>query len=460
MKACYLLLAAAFLGVVTQIFARPTIAQVWSTMADRSALLQARASPIAFTRGEPMGRVIDVNPRETFQTIDGFGFALTGGSAQWMIRMTPAARHALIEDLFSRKNGIGISYLRVSIGSSDLNDRTFSYDDLPPGQTDAAMAHFDLSDDRANVIPVLQEILKVSPQIKILGSPWSAPLWMKTNANIQGGKLKSEYYEAYALYFVKYITAMHAAGITIDAITVQNEPFNDGNTPSMQFFAKEEARFVRDHLGPAFARNHLETKIVLYDHNCDAPEYPISILNDSAASQYVDGSGFHLYAGPIEALSKVHRAFPQKNLYFTEMMVTDRHGFDVADPLDRIVIGAVNNWSRNVILWNLGSNGHFQPHTNNGGCPFCEGAIVIEGDKVTRNAAYYVIGHASKFVPPGSVRIASTQPISNTVFKTPDGKMVMIIGNAERTAQTIGVRAENQFIQLTLAPREAATVQW
>jgi glucosylceramidase len=243
-------------------------------------------------------------------------------------------------------------------------------------------------------------------------------------------------------------------------LTVQNEPFNDGNTPSMQFFAKEEARFIRDYRGPLVEKNHMATKIVLYDHNCDAPEYPISILNDKDAARYVDGSGFHLYAGPITALTKVHNAFPKKNLYFTEMMVTDLHGFNTAEPLARIVLGAVNNWSRNVILWNLGSDSKFEPHTNNGGCPFCEGAIVIEGDKVARTAAYYTIGQVSKFVPAGSVRIGSTQPIPNTAFKTPEGKIVVVVANPQTTEQAVSVRLHGEFVQTQLAPLEAITFRW
>jgi len=451
---------ASVLAGVSSLSAKPMVAQSWETTADRRLLLTENSLPLTFKKGQPEGAVIDINPRERFQTIDGFGFALTGGSAQWIVQMTPAARHALLQDMFSTPAGLGVSYLRVSIGSSDLNARTFSYDDLPAGETDVEMKQFDLSDDKANVIPVLKEILQINPNIKILGSPWSAPIWMKTNGNIQGGKLKPEYFPAYALYFLKYIQAMKANGITIDTLTVQNEPFNDGNTPSMQFFAKEEARFIRDYLGPLFQKNHITTKIVLYDHNCDAPEYPISILNDAEAARYIDGSGFHLYAGPITALSKVHDAFPKKNLYFTEMMVTDHHGFDTVEPLAHIVLGALNNWSRNVILWNLGSDAKFEPHTNNGGCAFCEGAIIIEGDKVTRNAAYYTIGQVAKFVPAGSVRIGSTQTVPNTAFRTPDGKTVVVVANTEKVERTVSIRVHDKFIQTQLAPLEAITVRW
>jgi glucosylceramidase len=405
-----------------------------------------------------------VDPKQKYQTVDGFGFALTGGSAEHLIAMSPDHRAAILREIFSTDgNGLGVSYLRLSIGSSDLNSRVFSYDDLPPGETDPQLEKFDLSDDRINVIPVLTEILQINPKIKLLGSPWSAPLWMKTNQGIQGGKLKPECYEVYARYFVKYVQAMAQAGIRIEAVTVQNEPFNDGNTPSMQMFPKEEAQFVAGSLGPAFRAAHLKTKILVYDHNCDAPEYPVSILTDANARPFVDGSAFHLYAGPISALSLVHDRFPKKNIYFTEMMVVNRHAeFNAADPVSRILIGAMRNWSRNVVLWNLAADSQFKPHTDNGGCPFCQGAITIDGDQVERNEALYVMGHASKFVPPGSRRIASTEStiLPNVAFHTPAGKLVSIVANPGREPVTFRLQTGRRAVRPELPAESVATFVW
>ena len=407
---------------------------------------------------------IVVDPHTKYQTVDGFGFALTGGSAEHLTAMSPDRRQAILQEIFSSNgDGLGVSYLRVSIGSSDLNSRVFSYDDLPAGETDPQLEKFDLSDDKINVIPILTEILKINPKVKILGSPWSAPVWMKSNHYIQGGKLKPEYYDTYARYFVKYIQAMARAGIHIDAVTVQNEPFNDGNTPSMQMFPKEGARFVAEYLGPAFRAAHLKTKIIIYDHNCDAPEYPISILTDPNARKFVDGSAFHLYAGPISALSEVHNRFPEKNIYFTEMMVVNRQPeFNAAAPVSRILIGATRNWSRNVLLWNLAADSNFEPHTDNGGCAFCQGAITIDGDQVERNEAYYVIGHASKFVPPGSQRIASTESVTlpNVAFRTPAGKIAVIVANPGKQPQKFRLAVKGRSIQPELPAESVATFVW
>jgi glucosylceramidase len=433
----------------------------WLTSSDKASLLTKQAF-LSFGSGNN-SKTIAIDEAKKYQSVDGFGFALTGGSAQLMMRMAPAERKKLIDEVFGKSgNEIGVSYLRLSIGSSDLNDHTFSYDDVPAGSTDLSLQHFTLQEDEKDVIPVMKEILAVNPDIKVMGSPWSAPLWIKSNENIQGGRLKDEYYPVYAKYLAKYITAMKQQGIIIDAITVQNEPFNDGNTPSMMFLAKEEMHFIANNLGPEFTKRGIKTKIILFDHNCDAPEYPISILTDPAAYKYIAGSGFHLYAGNISALSKVHNAFTEKNLYFTEQMVVTREDFNVANPEERVVIGALRNWSKNVILWNLAADANNKPHTPNGGCPSCQGAVTIEGDNVSRNLAYYTIAHVSKFVPPGSVRIDSTVPdgLSNVAFRTPAGKTVLVVANKEKESKSFNITDNGKTIPITLTGESVATYVW
>lgn len=444
-----------------------TGAEVWLTVPDKSALFERQKAPLRFAKTAAPDPVIDVDDRLKYQTIDGFGFALTGGSAQHMIHMDAAARAALIKELFAADgNHIGVSYLRVSIGASDLNDHVFSYDDLPAGQTDPEMLKFSLDPDRADVIPVLKEILAVNPKILILGSPWSAPAWMKTNDNVKGGKLKPDLYDAYARYFVKYIQGMKAEGIRIDAITVQNEPLNEKNTPSMQMLSSDQDEFIKKHLGPAFQAARIDTKIILYDHNCDVPQYATAILDDPGAARYADGSGFHLYGGKIEAMTGVHDAHPAKNLYFTEQMVTGsvegKPAVNIAAPVRRLIIGATRNWSRNVLLWNLAADSQNRPHTDNGGCGMCQGAITIDGNNVTRNVAYYAIAHASKFVRPGSVRIASNNldTAPNVAFRTPDKKTVLIVVNSAATPQTVPIRYHGKVIAPVLAAGAVATFIW
>jgi len=435
---------------------------VWLTSSDRSALFTQQKN-LAFTNQTNNNPSIEINEKETCQSIDGFGYTLTGGSAQHIIKMTAPARAKLLKELFATDgNNIGVSYIRLSIGASDLNEKVFSYNDLSEGQKDLEQAKFDLGPDRADIIPVMKEILAINPKIKILGSPWSPPLWMKTAYDARGGQLKPEYYQSYATYFVKYVQQMKKEGIRIDAITVQNEPLHPGNNPSMLMVAPDQATFIKKHLGPAFKKAGITAKIILYDHNADRPDYPISILDDPEANKYIDGSGFHLYGGSIEALTDVHNAHPDKHIYFTEQMVIENPNdkeINITNPVRRLIIGATRNWSRNVLEWNLAADPENKPFTDRGGCPMCQGAVTINGDNYTRNLAYYSIGHASKFVRPGSVRIASNdlKGLPNVAFRTPDGKKVLIVANTSNESQTFNISLGGKTTTASLNKGSVAT---
>jgi glucosylceramidase len=441
-------------------------ARLWLTTPDRTALVALQPAALHFSSEAGPSPVLTVDDAQHFQSIDGFGFALTGGSAQLLMHMGTAQRAGLLMELFTTGgNGIGVSYLRVSIGASDMNERVFSYDDLPQGETDVDMAKFDLGPDRADVIPVLKEILAIAPGIKILGSPWSAPAWMKTNDDVRGGELKPEYYAVFAKYLVKYIQAMRADGITIDAITVENEPLNPKNTPSMVMFAKQQDTIIAHDLGPTFQKAGIRTKILLYDHNPDVLSYPLSILGDPDASKYVDGTAFHLYGGDASLLAQVHDAYPNKNLYLTEQSVTERRSggpLGIAEPVRRVMIGATRNWCRNVLLWNLAADPQNGPHTNNGGCTGCSGAITLSGDSVSRNVAYYVLDHFSQFVPPGSVRVASTEleQLASVAFLTPQHKIVLVVSNTGNFEKSFAVKYQGKYFQTTLPPESVGTYVW
>lgn len=440
--------------------------QVWLTKADRTALFTRQATGLSLATAQNKQPTIVVNDKESFQSIDGFGYALTGGSAQHIVKMSAQARAALLKELFATNGtNIGVSYIRLSIGASDLNEKVFSYNDLPEGQTDLEQAKFDLGPDKADVIPVMKEILAINPKIKIMGSPWSPPLWMKTTYDARSGMLKPEYYRAYAKYFVRYVQDMQKAGIPIDAITVQNEPLHPGNNPSLLMVAPDQAVFVKQFLGPAFAKANIKTKIIVYDHNADRPDYPISILDDPAAKKYIDGSAFHLYGGKIEALTDVHNAHPDKNIYFSEQMVVeqpDAATINIVNPVKRLIIGATRNWSKNVLEWNLAADPENKPYTDRGGCSMCQGAVTINGDNYSRNLAYFSIAHASKFVRPGSVRIASNElnGLANVAFKTPDGKHVLVVANTGKDAAAFNISQNGKTYAATLDKGAVATYIW
>ena len=427
---------------------------VWITKGDESVKLQKQTTPVAFTVSTNVYQNIDIDVSQTYQTVDGFGYTLTGGSAEVINTLSASKKQELLQDLFgSGENSIAVSYLRVSIGASDLNSSVFSYNDLEPGQTDINLTKFSLEKDRG-VINLLKEILAINPKIKILGSPWSAPVWMKTNGSTIGGSLKPEYYGVYAQYFVKYIQAMKNEGITVDAITIQNEPLHGGNNPSMVMTAEEQATFVKQSLGPAFKNAGINTKIIVYDHNCDRPDYPIAVLSDKDASPYIDGAAFHLYGGDISALSSVRSTFPTKNVYFTEQWTASNGNFggDLKWHTKNVVIGSMRNWSKNALEWNLANDPQFKPYTS-GGCTMCKGAITVNStENYAKNVSYYIIAHASKFVPQNSVRIASTQPgnLATVAFKREDGKLVLIVENDGNNAESFNIRINGKIATLSL----------
>lgn len=434
--------------------------QVWLTDPDNNILFKQQPA-ISLNNKQAGGEFITVSPDQTSQTMDGFGYTLTGGSAYHIYNMAADKRAALLKELFTHDgNNIGVSFLRVSIGASDLDENVFSYDDVAPGETDINLHKFSIAEDKKWLIPILKEIQAINPHIKILGSPWSAPSWMKTNDSTKGGHLKKEYYNTYAAYLVKYIQAMKQEGITIHALTLQNEPLNPKNNPSMVMEANEQAAFIKTAVGPAFKKAGITTQIWLYDHNCDRPDYPMDVLKDAAAAQYVDGSAFHLYGGTIDALTKVHDAYPNKNLYFTEQWVGAPGNLkgDLGWHIKNVIIGSANNWSKVALEWNLANNTALEPHTP-GGCTECLGAITIDGNEVKRNPAYYIIAHAAKFVRPGAVHIASTQRdgLPNAAFKTKEGNIVLIVENEASDDRTFTIKCGDKVFMATLHGGAVAT---
>jgi glucosylceramidase len=437
----------------------------WLTTGNKSNLLEKQTAILSFINTTNNYPSITVNESQTYQTIDGFGFSLTGGSAEIINQLSSNKRTALLQELFGTSaDDIGVSYLRISIGASDLNETPFSYDDVPEGQTDETLSNFSLEKDLNGVIAVLKDILQINPNVKILGSPWSAPVWMKDNNSTIGGSLQPQYNSVYAQYFVKYIQEMKNLGITVDAITIQNEPQHGGNNPSMVMSAQEQANFIKNHLGPAFANSNLTTKIIIWDHNCDLPEYPIEVLNDPDAYPFIDGSAFHLYAGNISVLTTVHNSFPNKNLYFTEQYTSSSGDFagDLKWHSANVIIGSMRNWSKNALEWNLANDANFGPHTE-GGCTVCKGAITVNSsESFSRNVSYYIIAHASKFVPQGSTRIGSTidSDLNNVAFLTPNGKKVLIVENDSNARQTFNIKYDNEWVVVSLDAGAVGTYIW
>jgi len=412
--------------------------------------------------------LIILDTTNKFQQVDGFGAALTG-SAAYLInkKLNDQQRDSLLHILFAPA-GIGISYLRITMGASDFSLHDFTYNGMPVDQADPQLLNFTIEPDREDLIPVLKKIITINPAIKIMATPWSAPAWMKTNQSLKGGELRADYYASYANYFVKYIKAYEAEGINITAITPQNEPLHHAaNYPCMSMSATQQLDFVKNYLGPVFQNEGIKTGILLYDHNWDNTDYPISILNDADAEKFVTGTAFHAYAGSVSAMSAVHNAHPDKALFFTEIS-GGRWATNFSDNLmwnlENIFIGTMNNWSRNALLWNLALDQQDGP-TNNG-CSDCRGVVTIDTTtgSVVNNEEFYALAHFSKFVKPGAYRISNhemhTQQFHYVSFVNPDGSKVLIASNSNEKSFSFSVKEGVYQFTYTIPAKAVVTLRW
>lgn len=424
---------------------------IWTTTGSQSQLLQQQGNVTFGPDAGTAATTITVNEGTTYQTIDGFGYTLTQGSAKLISNLSATAQSALLNELFSPSSGIGISVVRIGVGATDLSDYSYTYRDG---------AAFSLSGpDLTYTIPILKKILAINPAIKVLATPWTAPRWMKTNGSFIGGTLKAENYESYGQYWLDYMNAMRAQGIEIWGITPQNEPLNPHNEPSMTLTKENQLGLINDYIGPKLRGAGFNCKIICYDHNCDNTEFPIYVANNSS---YVDGSAFHLYGGSIAAMTTVKNA-TNKNVYFTEQY-TDKNGSfsgDLAWHIQNVVIGSINNWARTVLEWNLVSDSQGGPHTP-GGSTVSMGAVTIDGTTITRRVGYYIIAHVSKFVQPGAVRISSNSAgnIQTTAFRNSDGSKVLLAFNNSSSNVAFKVKWGSQSFNYTLPGGTAATFKW
>jgi len=434
----------------------------WVTAADRSSLLRKETTAANFGTVSNSNPNLNVDSTMVYQTIDGFGYTFTEGSAHVISQMNGLDKTTLLNEIFGGgENGLNISFIRLGIGATDLSTSVYSYNDMPAGQTDPSLVNFSMAKDQVALIPLLKQARQINPSIKFLSTPWSPPVWMKDNGSSIGGNLQTQYYQAYANYFVKYVQAMQSEGLPVYAVTPQNEPLHPGNNPSLHMTAAEQANFIKNNLGPALAA--LGTKIITYDHNADRPDYPLAVLGDAAARAFIDGSAFHLYAGNITALSDVKSAYPDKNIYFTEQYTASGGNFggDLMWHMKNVVIGSLRNHSKIVLEWNLANDPGFGPYTP-GGCNTCLGAVTASIAGYSRNVAYYIIAQVSKFVPPGSKRIASDNngSLQTVAFLRPDGKKVLLVLNESTGPASFNIRFNAKWIAASLPANSVATYVW
>ncbi len=444
---------------------------VWLTTADLKQHLDPQKA-VHFSTGSGSNVItLTVDETKVDQQIDGFGASLTDASA-WLIynKMSKNQRNALMQNLFDPVRGIGLDFLRQPMGASDLTlpaSGEYSYDDMPQGQTDPTLMHFSIAHDQAYIIPLLKQALQINPNLKIMATPWSPPGWMKSTNSMEGGTLNATAYQPYANYFVKYIQAYQALGIPIYAVTVQNEPlYTPTGYPGMSMPEAQEAQFIASDLAPAFASNHITTKILGYDHNWDTPAYPTALLSDASAGPALAGTAWHCYAGAVETQTPVHAAFPTKDTYETECAGGQWEANNGFPGTMNLLIGATRNWSKSVVRWGMALDPNGLPNLGTGNaCTQCRGVVSIDQTtgKVTYNGDYYALGQASAFLAPGATRIdssAGSNGIEDVAFKNPDGSKVLVVYNSAATGQSFDVQWGGQSFSSTLPGGAAATFKW
>jgi glucosylceramidase len=471
----------------------PVQARVWVTTVDRSQLLHENA-PVAFHEGTSSAPTIVVDPTQSYQTVDGFGAAITDSSASVLYGLSPATREQSLRQLFDPGSGIGVSFLRQPIGSSDFTAAAahYTYDDVPAGQSDFALAHFSIAHDRAQILPLLRRARQLNPQLTVMATPWSPPAWMKTGDSLIGGRLKDDpaIYDAYARYLVAFVRAYADAGVPIDYLSVQNEPQNRNPSgyPGTDMPVAQEEKVIQA-LGPMLRSASPRTKILAYDHNWQThpndvastppgenPEtdYPYEILSGPAA-KWVAGTAYHCYYGDPSAQTALHDRYPNKGIWFTECSgshgPTDPPAQYFRDTLvwhaRNIAIGTTRNWAKSVVTWNIALDATGGPHL--GGCATCTGLVTANADgTVTTNAEYYTIGHLAKFVKPGATRIASTSfgttgwngQIMDVAFRNPDGSTALVVHDENDDPRSFAVAVGDQIFDYTLPGGALATFTW
>lgn len=455
-----------------EISGEKNVVKAYVTTSDRSHLFTEK--DLEFNRPASMSPyIVNLDFDRTYQTVDGFGAAVTGATSYNLMKMQQEDRTAFLKDIFDREEGLGSSLIRVSIGASDFpaGRKEFTWCD-----TEGIENFAPHSDDVQYLIPVLKEIYAINPDVKIIGSPWSAPVWMKESASWTRASLKPEYYDDYAQYFVKWIQYMESQGFDIYAVTPQNEPLNKGNSMSMYMGWQQQRDFIKQALGPAFRDAGIDTKILVFDHNfnydniADQIGYPLHIYEDPDASQYVAGSAWHSYGGNVSELDQIIYEYPDKEIYFTEASIGAwNYTFEncLVNDFETIFIGTLSRMGKGVTLWNLLLDDKGGPYGSAGACTTCYGAVDISSSDyrtLTYRTHYYNIAHASKVIMPGAVRIGTEgfelDGLDYLAFRNPDGSIGVIIVNKNTGAQTLTFNTDEYSVNYEVPGRSLVSLSW
>jgi glucosylceramidase len=438
---------------------RPEIS-VWVTSGDERFAVAPRLSwrPAA---GTPTSDQVQLNPSIKFQEILGFGGAFTDATCYTFNQLAPSAREQLFHELFNPSE-MGLSTGRICVGSSDYSTKVYSYDD---GEADPDLTRFSIDHDREYILPMLRQARQVNPDLFLFSTPWSPPGWMKSNNSMLGGSMRNHYFPAYAKYYLKFLQAYAAEGVPVQALTSQNEvdTDQDGRMPACLWGQEYEIQFVRDHLGPLLESTGQQTKIWILDHNYNLWGRVLDSLQDDKLRRYVNAVAWHGYYGTPDMISKVHDAYPDAEMHWTE------GGPDYTDPgyltdwckWGGIFSDVLNNWCRSITAWNMALDEHGRPNLG----PFpCGGVVTINSQtrEITRSGQYWAFAHYSRVIRRGARRFgsqSSAADLRHVALENPDGQQVLIVTNTG-PAKTIELRLANMAASVPLKENSVTTLAW
>jgi len=440
------------------------------TTPDRTRKMDPQAG-FTFTVGTGNTNVIVVDESQAYQVIEGFGASFTDSAAYLLNQVASTTnRDAVMNNLFTRTGqGIGLSFIRNPMGSTDLARSLYSYDD---GAADLTLANFSIAHD-ADVMPLTKQAKTLNSNLKIMANPWSPPGWMKQQGSMIGGNLKTDAATrtAFANYFVKYIKAYADQSVPIDYISLQNEPLLDtvnSGYPGMYMDAATQTTVLRDYVLPALTTAKVDvtfpdTKVLVWDHNWDNSSFPNTVLSDTTVknSPQVAGVAWHGYGGTPGVMTTLQNGFPTKGQYMTEHSGGTWVGDQVKSDFDEI-IHVMRNWAKAYVKWSLVLDQNMGPHY--GGCGTCTPLVTVNSGSgaITYDIEYYTMGQFSKYILPGATRIYSNNApgLVSAAFKNPDNSKALVVYNETTAARSFQVQWGTQVFAYTMPSQTGATFTW
>jgi len=422
---------------------------------------------------------VHLDPGKRYQEVLGFGGAFTDASCYLFHQMSPEARRSLLSELYG-PTGLQLSVGRTCIGSSDYSTMMYNFDESP--DPDPELKLFSIDHDNAWLLPTLREAREVNPGLFLFSCVWSPPGWMKTGGSMLGGSMRKHWFAPHAQYFVKFLRAYSAAGIKVQAVTVNNEvdTDQDGHFPATLWGQEYEMDFVKDHLGPALEQASPDTKIWILDHNYSLWGRAVDELSDPGVSKYVEGVAWHSYAGTPDAMSRVHDMFPAKHMYFTEggpshpsFMEGQAHRATFP-PYETdwarwssAFTNMLRNWARCICVWNLILDENGRPDITTPPRPSRPGGLVCvdtKSQQLSYSGNYYAFAHYSKLIQRGAHIFASSGDlpgVNHVAAENMDGSRVLVMTNNDSALeQRVQCTLASHALNLVLPPDSITSLFW